>query len=348
MCKFEFEKYNGPNSRYTCPKCGRPRCFTRYIDTETNRYLADDVGICDHKNSCGYHKPPREYFKERGSGYYSEYRQSNPLNCSTKSPKEKETDFIPMRIIKDLEKSDKKKNTLKEFLSTLVSPSDLQQVFSAYHVGTTKNGGTVFPQIDVQGRCRTAKIMMYDERGHRIKGERDMVDWLHSRIMRMKRLKSSDWNLKQCLFGEHLLSSRPDAVVCLVESEKTAIICALVYPEYLWLACGGKQNLKPEMCQALAGRNVVLCPDVDAVANWEERRSKLFSFCQNIEMFDWYEDELEGSKRDIADVLLEFQEEVQEEVQETTQEEIKPTTIGDVCQWTKELGIDPDRVHINL
>lgn len=65
-------------------------------------------------------------------------------------------------------------------------------------------------------------------------------------------------------------------------------------------------------------------------------------------MFDWYEDELEGSKRDIADVLLEFQEEVQEEVQETTQEEIKPTTVGDVCQWTKELGIDPDRVHINL
>ena len=61
-------------------------------------------------------------------------------------------------------------------------------------------------------------------------------------------------------------------------------------------------------------------------------------------MFDWFEDELEGSKRDIADVLLEFQ----EEVQETTQEEIKPTTVGDVCQWTKELGIDPDRVHINL
>ena len=76
MYRFEFEKYNGPNSRYTCPKCGRPHCFTRYIDTETNQYLSDDVGICDHKNNCGYHKPPREYFKEHGNGYLSERKQS--------------------------------------------------------------------------------------------------------------------------------------------------------------------------------------------------------------------------------------------------------------------------------
>lgn len=356
MYKFEFEKYSGPNSRYTCPKCGRPHCFTRYIDTETNQYLADDVGICDHKKNCGYHKPPREYFKERGSGYHFEYRQSNPLNRSTESSKEKETDFIPMRIIEDFEKLDKKKNTLKEFLSTLVSPSDLQQVFSAYHVGTTKNGGTVFPQIDVQGRCRTAKIMMYDERGHRIKGERDMVDWLHSRIMRMKRLKSSDWNLKQCLFGEHLLHSRPNDMVCLVESEKTAIICALRCPKYLWLACGGKQNLKPEMCQALEGRNVLLFPDADAVADWEERKKRL-SFCRKIKMYSWYKHEAEGSKRDIADVILEKlqdesqekkQEETWEEVQEKHQEKIKLTTNGDIYQWMSEAGIEKDRVQINV
>ena len=169
MKNYILEKYKGRSSRYTCPKCGRPHCFTRYIDTWTGQYLADDVGMCDHKNNCGYHKPPREYFKERGSGYHFEYRQSNPLNRSTESPKEKETDFIPMRIIEDFEKLDKKKNILKEFLSTLVSPSDLQRGFSAYHIGTTKNGETVFPQIDMQGRCRTAKIMAYDENGHRIK-----------------------------------------------------------------------------------------------------------------------------------------------------------------------------------
>ena len=348
MKNYILEKYKGRSSRYTCPKCGRPHCFTRYIDTWTGQYLADDVGMCDHKNNCGYHKPPREYFKERGSGYHFEYRQSNPLNRSTESPKEKETDFIPMRIIEDFEKLDKKKNILKEFLSTLVSPSDLQRGFSAYHIGTTKNGETVFPQIDMQGRCRTAKIMAYDENGHRIKDKIDRIDWLHARIMKKKRLKPSEWNLKQCLFGEHLLSSRPDDVVCLVESEKTAIICALAYPECLWLACGGKQNLKPEMCQALEGRNVLLFPDADAVADWEER-SKLLSFCRKTKMVRWYKHEAEDSKRDIADAILEqHPKEAQDKVQETPQEKIKLTTIGDICQWTSEAGIEKDRVQINV
>lgn len=247
-----------------------------------------------------------------------------------------------------MEKHDKKTNVLIEFLCKYFQPSEVQQVSLAYHIGTTKNGEIVFPQIDMQGRCRTAKIMAYDENGHRKKGEIDRIDWLHARLMKKKGLKASDWNLQQCLFGEHLLSSRIDDVVCLVESEKTALICALVHPEYLWLACGGKQNLKPEMCQALAGRKVVLCPDADAVADWE-KRSKLLSFCRKIETAHWYEDESEGSKRDIADVILEgLQEEAPEEVQETAQEEMKPTTIGDVCQWVKELGIDPGRVHVNL
>lgn len=356
MYRFELEKYNGPNSRYTCPKCGRPHCFARYIDTETNQYLSDDVGICDHENNCGYHKPPREYFKERGSGYHSEYRQSNPLNRSTELPKEKETDFIPMRIIEDFEELNTKKNTLKEFLSGVFPLLGLQQVFSDYHIGTTKKGETVFPQIDMQGRCRTAKIMAYDESGHRIKDKIDRIDWLHARIMKKIGLKPSDWNLKQCLFGEHLLSSRPDDMVCLVESEKTAIICALRCPEYLWLACGGKRNLKPEMCQALAGRNVLLYPDADAVADWEERRKRL-SVCRRIEIFNWYDDEPEGSKRDIADFILEKlqdesqekkQEETWEEVQEKHQEKIKLTTINDICQWVSEFGIEKDRVQINV
>ena len=59
MKNYILEKYKGWSSRYTCPKCGRSHCFTRYIDTWTGQYLADDVGMCDHKKNCGYHKPPR-------------------------------------------------------------------------------------------------------------------------------------------------------------------------------------------------------------------------------------------------------------------------------------------------
>ncbi|MFA5541853.1 MAG: PG0870-related protein, partial [Bacteroidales bacterium] len=58
--KYKLEKYSS-KSKHTCPSCGRAKCFTRYIDTESGQYINDNVGICDHKNSCGYHLPPKEY-----------------------------------------------------------------------------------------------------------------------------------------------------------------------------------------------------------------------------------------------------------------------------------------------
>ena len=48
--------------KYTCPGCGRRKCFVRYIDTRNNnQYVADDVGKCDHLHSCGYHYKPSSY-----------------------------------------------------------------------------------------------------------------------------------------------------------------------------------------------------------------------------------------------------------------------------------------------
>ena len=62
--KYQLEKYSGRNSRYTCPACGKPHRFTRYIDTETGEHLAAHVGRCDREVECGYHETPRDYFAE--------------------------------------------------------------------------------------------------------------------------------------------------------------------------------------------------------------------------------------------------------------------------------------------
>jgi len=52
------------------------------------------------------------------------------------------------------------------------------------------------------------------------------------------------WRVTQCLFGEHLLQDKVNANVALVESEKTAVICFRLLPEYIWLATSGKsQNI---------------------------------------------------------------------------------------------------------
>lgn len=61
--RFILQPYKGVGSRHCCPSCHKKRCFSRYIDTEKQISFPDDVGRCDHEQSCGYHLTPKEYFE---------------------------------------------------------------------------------------------------------------------------------------------------------------------------------------------------------------------------------------------------------------------------------------------
>ena len=107
------------------------------------------------------------------------------------------------------------------------------KVFSLYHVGTSKHwlGASIFWQIDILGRIRAGKIMLYNkETGKRIKKPFPHITWLH-KLIRLK-----DHELNQCLFGEHLLQQFPEKQIAIVESEKTAILAAAYLPKFNWLA----------------------------------------------------------------------------------------------------------------
>ncbi len=144
--------------------------------------------------------------------------------------------------------------------------------------------------------------------GKRIKKESGAIDWMHAKMKRAGMLIDS-WTLSQCLFGEHLLRKRPDDTICLVEGEKSAIIGSGFMPEYIWLATGGKQNLKAEKCECLKGRNVVLFPDLGAFDAWKEKGE---SIARKVGFYLSVSDILEGvatetereSGYDIADYLI--------------------------------------------
>ncbi len=77
--------------------------------------------------------------------------------------------------------------------------------------------------------------MLYNsETGKRIKEPYNHVTWVHSV------LHKGDYNLKQCFFGEHLLSEDKSRPVALVESEKTALVASYYLPQFLWIASGGR------------------------------------------------------------------------------------------------------------
>lgn len=78
--------------------------------------------------------------------------------------------------------------------------------------------------------CHTGKVMNYDTDGHRVKGKIDAIDWLHARLMKKQGKQASDFHLRQCLFGEHLLPKRPKDIVCLTESEKPLLSPLLYSP----------------------------------------------------------------------------------------------------------------------
>ena len=150
--------------------------------------------------------------------------------------------------------------------SGLLTAEELQAASEIFHLGTTKDKRVVYWQIDAEGRVRDGKLMAYDERCHRVKpGEHDTqssVSWAGFEL-RQCGLLDKDWEATHCLFGLHQLNSRPDAMVCIVEAEKTAVICSQKFKDSIWMAAGGMEQLNVDKLRPLVGRQVILYPDTD-------------------------------------------------------------------------------------
>lgn len=218
----------------------------------------------------------------------------------------KTLDTIPYEYVSRSLSFDPKKSSFSSFLESVLDPVVVEGLVEQYQLGVTKAGDVIFFQIDREGRCRTGKVMKYDPvTGHRIKDDSSIcpVTWIHA-LMKRRGLLPEEWALSQCLFGEHLLSRYPDRTVALVESEKTAVICAGFIPEYVWLATGGKTSLGNKL-DVLSGRKVVAYPDVDAYDYWCER---LVDY-PNIIISDYLQkvagNDPSSSHMDLADLILE-------------------------------------------
>lgn len=317
-----MQKYRTMSDRHTCPKCGKPKCFTYYVD-ENGQPLDRTVGRCDHESGCGYHYPPKEYFKDHPELKYPEKEPTCPVRAdkpkTSGKPSGKSIGTVPDEYVT---RSRSDNSHLIQFLFSLHmdNAENVRRVFDDYRIGATKDGSTVFWQIDIEGRVRTGKIIQYNkEDGHRIKDEG--VNWVHT-LLKRQTVFGEEWTLTQCLFGEHLLSQATNKkkVVAVVESEKTAVICAIQYPDCVWLATGGKSQLSVDKMKVLAGRTVIFFPDVDGYHEWTER-ARSFTFCRSVTVSDFLEktatEEDRTSKVDIADLILRQWEEDKQREEDT-------------------------------
>lgn len=270
--KYHLQKYAGTRSRHICPSCGRKGEFTLYVD-ENNVPLNELVGRCNRESDCGYHYTPAQFFHDHPEckPQGEDWRKA-PDWLKDHQPKPKPLCLVPPEIV-SRSVTHRSKSQFVRFLDTVFDPLIVEGLIDEYRLGTTRSGAVIFFQLDIQGRCRTGKMMLYDpETGHRIK-DKDKpgrIDWVHS-LMKRTGMLPQDWEVTQCLFGEHLLRLNPRKPVALVESEKTAVICAGLMPQFLWLATGGKSQLKAEKFAVLGSRKITAFPDVDGFTEWTQK-----------------------------------------------------------------------------
>ena len=226
---------------------------------------------------CLYHYTPSDYFHD--NPMVLDYNKDNFVEADRpRSYLLPPTSFVDSELMeRTLTNYDM--NPLYIYLSGVLSKDETSRIFQLYHVGTSKKwgGSTVYWQIDWKGNVRTGKIMLYDSTtGHRVKEPRSYVSWVHTE------LKLQDYNLKQCLCGEHLLSEKPTKPVAIVESEKSALIATHYMPEFIWLATGGMHGcFKFDVVNVLKSRSVMLCPDLGAKEVWQAKMPLLTSVCSN-------------------------------------------------------------------
>lgn len=151
-------------------------------------------------------------------------------------------------------------------------PGEVDEVFSAYRVGASKfiseQGGRAvsFPYIDVAGRCVDCKIFHINPNTGSRKTAPPVKRWDGGELRStwaLAELKRKEHRAEWCNFGDHLLKGREGAPLGVVESEKTALILSLAYPDILWIAVGSKNNLTPKRFEPYRGRKVTVYPDRD-------------------------------------------------------------------------------------
>ena len=187
--------------------------------------------------------------------------------------------------------------------------SRLQQTMWQYCVGGWRDGRVVFWQIDHNGIPRAAKLMKYLPDGHRDKTQHP--GWIYNQEGCRQQFNPDGHNIVKPLFGSHLLTKYPKAIVNIVESEKTAIVMANYYghPEQqLWLACGGLKHLHLDSMQPLIdqGRTIWLWPHKDGREAWQQVCDKLgYDRCYvYTRFFETCWREVDGQKADVADIAI--------------------------------------------
>lgn len=302
-------KYKKP----PCPACKKKGKWSRVWDPVAGELYPEEYGRCDREMSCGYNHYPTRSLTDRGGSKPKEdptawRKLPAPAPVVAKAPAPEPVKTTNPAVYQDpIEKAfqrtlDPSGNILYKFLCDTFGEDRVAPIWQIYRVGTTRGprvgkegkrdqrwiGSTVFWQIDCEDVIHDGKIMQYKPDGHRRKDKYldkegneqkyNFIDWVGAQLKRIGRL-DENVEAKKCLFGEHLLEEYPDIPVAIVESEKTALICAIYFDledmPFLWLATGGLSQDQVEKFECLKDRQIFLFPDLAEACRTCKKKSPI-------------------------------------------------------------------------
>lgn len=282
--KYQLDK---TSKKYVCPNC-KKKTFVRFVDAVTGNYLNTVDGRCDRETKCGYFKKPE-----------SNQVVTQKDKCITTQVK---PSYHKNHLIKRFG-CNYNNNHFVSYLLKHFAPIDVKQAIKKYFIGTSNHwaGATVFWQIDQYMKIKAGKIMLYNcNTGKRVKQPYNHISWMH------KKLKLNQFVLQQCLFGLHnLCDYNTSNTLCVVESEKTAILMSIIIPSNLWLATGSKSGFKEELLKPIKNYNIIAYPDKSEFDSWNKKADGLIKKGYSIMCSDLLEKLTVDNGYDLADYFLE-------------------------------------------
>ncbi|MCO5258691.1 MAG: DUF6371 domain-containing protein [Crocinitomicaceae bacterium] len=317
--KFEFEK--SPAKKGMCPSCQQKDTYRYYED------LPRQYGKCERVNNCGYfndpHQEPLEVQLEL-QGYSSTGSENKK-----KKVQELETIYLKAEQVKPIINNQNSTFHIALLAYSLLSSDHLTK----WNVGTDTNGNTCFVISDKK-HIYNIKTIKYDTTGKRDKSKYPFY---------MKAPKGKKYS--RCLYGLHLLEE--DKTICLVESEKTAVLASFFYPQFNWLATGGSNGLTGETISALFNKKIYYLCDADKAGRENSTIKKLQDYKQNFFVVDLFPERNDGN--DLADYLLNdyLVNHTLPEIKEMQQKEQPKAAPNSVWEQVEEFISERYEIHSN-
>jgi hypothetical protein len=237
MPRYQLEKH--PKKKGPCPACGEKGVF-RYYQNEEGERLDEQYGICDRAAKCGHdHRPSGELFK-------SDHQEPGQAEIVVIRPPEAKT-------IDLLEKTKLHSSNFHRWAEDVmgVSAEHLERWAVA-----SDGDRTAYLHFDQSGNLTNVKWFRYTPEGRRDKQ-------FEPHALRQPAPKER-CRFQFCFYGEHLLrTDDPTRPICMVESEKTAVIASFFYPQFDWLACGSANGITDAKIAVLHNRPVWWLCDAD-------------------------------------------------------------------------------------